>query len=78
MHGLIFETSICYWQDQPGSFLSCSDFPSIKKKNQTNKSASFENETLIKECFQNSSKMIVKVNLQIFLFDHQINALKPD
>ena len=20
MHGLIFETSICYWQDQPGSF----------------------------------------------------------
>ena len=19
MHGLIFETSICYWQDQPGS-----------------------------------------------------------
>ena len=24
MHGLIFETSICYWQDQPGiSFLTC-------------------------------------------------------
>jgi hypothetical protein len=21
MHGLIFETSICYWQDQPGSFV---------------------------------------------------------
>jgi hypothetical protein len=20
MHGLIFETSICYWQDQPGSY----------------------------------------------------------
>src|SRR5689334_28371 len=20
MHGLIFETSICYWQDQPGNF----------------------------------------------------------
>lgn len=20
MHGLIFETSICYWQDQPGSW----------------------------------------------------------
>ncbi|XP_058017514.1 collagen alpha-2(I) chain-like [Ahaetulla prasina] len=23
MHGLIFETSICYWQDQPGSRPSC-------------------------------------------------------
>lgn len=23
MHGLIFETSICYWQDQPGSRRSC-------------------------------------------------------
>lgn len=22
LHGLIFETSICYWQDQPGSPLS--------------------------------------------------------
>ena len=21
LHGLIFETSICYWQDQPGSLL---------------------------------------------------------
>jgi hypothetical protein len=20
MHGLIFETSICYWQDQPGCY----------------------------------------------------------
>jgi hypothetical protein len=26
MHGLIFETSICYWQDQPGSFFGlCSE-----------------------------------------------------
>jgi hypothetical protein len=25
MHGLIFETSICYWQDQPGSPLEKSD-----------------------------------------------------
>ena len=23
LHGLIFETSICYWQDQPGSLLPC-------------------------------------------------------
>lgn len=23
MHGLIFETSICYWQDQPGRSASC-------------------------------------------------------
>ncbi len=22
LHGLIFETSICYWQDQPGSPLA--------------------------------------------------------
>jgi len=56
----------------------CCLFDGQQKKNQTNKSASFENEALLKECFQNSSKMIVKVNLQIFLFDHQINALKPD
>jgi hypothetical protein len=27
MHGLIFETSICYWQDQPGNF-----FLSLLKK----------------------------------------------
>ena len=25
MHGLIFETSICYWQDQPGSPGSCAN-----------------------------------------------------
>lgn len=25
MHGLIFETSICYWQDQPGSRRSCAE-----------------------------------------------------
>jgi hypothetical protein len=22
MHGLIFETSVCYWQNQPGFYLS--------------------------------------------------------
>ena len=22
MHGLIFETSICYWQDQPGDLIN--------------------------------------------------------
>ena len=22
MHGLIFETSVCYWQNQPGCYLS--------------------------------------------------------
>ena len=26
MHGLIFETSICYWQDQPGSFCCLEDW----------------------------------------------------
>ena len=28
LHGLIFETSICYWQDQPGSFRSEAPQPS--------------------------------------------------
>ena len=27
LHGLIFETSICYWQDQPGSPLISIQFP---------------------------------------------------
>lgn len=26
LHGLIFETSICYWQDQPGSAKHCGRF----------------------------------------------------
>ena len=25
MHGLIFETSICYWQDQPGRVCTITD-----------------------------------------------------
>jgi hypothetical protein len=24
MHGLIFETSVCYWQNQPGYYLASS------------------------------------------------------
>ncbi len=31
MHGLIFETSICYWQDQPGSLFCCFFFgPAVR------------------------------------------------
>ena len=25
MHGLIFETSVCYWQNQPGCYLESLD-----------------------------------------------------
>ena len=28
MHGLIFETSVCYWQNQPGCYLEVSDLSS--------------------------------------------------
>jgi hypothetical protein len=30
MHGLIFETSVCYWQNQPGYYLQ--DFRLLAKK----------------------------------------------
>ena len=33
MHGLIFETSVCYWQNQPGCYLFFCSSPSEERKN---------------------------------------------
>ena len=32
MHGLIFETSVCYWQNQPGCYLSSCPIKSEKRR----------------------------------------------
>jgi hypothetical protein len=33
MHGLIFETSVCYWQNQPGCYLSDLQFEAENRMN---------------------------------------------
>ena len=35
MHGLIFETSVCYWQNQPGCYLFKSTESSMKERIET-------------------------------------------
>ena len=61
MHGLIFETSVCYWQNQPGCYLL------TKKSN-------FELESVTLSAFNDTQTSRLELFFSFFCFEHHKNT----